>query len=489
MVNHDDDALARLRASDPATGSHPDLHSLRQRIAHKAPASQGADTATRLHDDIFRGPGLRTPWIAAAAVAAFGFGAGGYAIGAQQAPDTGGQLLAGQGDDQSDAADGAAPADGADGAAAGDALGSPGLTTDEEASAARSSASVGGDSGAGGAWDPGPVRLTAGPDLPSDRGTGEVRALTSDEDPAEFLDAWAAELEFEGIRPAVDEDSMFGWYGENALYDADNGRMLTVTRDGGAGLSFNYEDMLGSPWCADSYSGIPEEEMAKIVEEWTKAFGEGVPFPDASRCKDVSGEAPSDDEAIAMARDFLATTGLDLSGYTLQVPEFDDETINQVMVEGWPEGQQNGHIVINAQVGPEGVTSAYGTIGELTSLGEYPLISAVEAVERYGDRVFGMEYGVTLTEDLAAGSTEADILPDDPRFQMPEPTQIEPGMKIPLLLKDKVVTGAELTTGTMWGQSSGPLEVPTWKLTTGDGMEYAVLALADEAIDWQSWGE
>ena len=89
MVNHDDDdALARLRASDPATGSHPDLRSLRHRIAQKAPASVGADTATRVHDDVFRGQGLRAPWIAAAAVAAFGFGAGGDAVGAPQGSGT-----------------------------------------------------------------------------------------------------------------------------------------------------------------------------------------------------------------------------------------------------------------------------------------------------------------------------------------------------------------------------------------------------------------
>ena len=31
----------------------------------------------------------------------FGFGAGGYAVGAQQAPDTGGPVVAGQGEDQS----------------------------------------------------------------------------------------------------------------------------------------------------------------------------------------------------------------------------------------------------------------------------------------------------------------------------------------------------------------------------------------------------
>ncbi|GGK82223.1 hypothetical protein [Ornithinimicrobium pekingense] len=481
MVDHDtDEALARLRASDPATGSHPDLHSLRQRIAHKAPASQGSDSATLLHDDPFRGQGLRAPWIAAAAVAAFGFGAGGYAIGAQQAPDGGGQLVAGQPDsDEAARDDGAWASAGPDGLIA---------SSDSDAGFAGESTAMGGDSQP---WDPGPVRLTPGPDLPSERGTGEVRAVVSDEDPDVFLDAWAERIGFEGVRAAQDGEDGTGWFPGDALYDVAGGRMLSANLDGGSGLTFSYEDMFASPWCKDSYSGIPEQELERVRQEWAASFGPDVPFPDASRCEDVSGAAPSEQQALAAAEDFLATTGLDLSGYTLRVPEYQDETVNQVMVEGWPEGQPQGHLMVTAQVGPEGVVSAYGTIGEMTSLGDYPLISAVEAVERYGQREFGMEYGVTLAEDMVPVETEAATMPVEPGFEMemPEPVKIEPGMKIPMLLKEKVVTGAELTTGSMWAQTSGPLEVPTWKLTTDDGMHYAVLALADEAIEWQSWGE
>ena len=60
-------------------------------------------------------------------------------------------------------------------------------------------------------------------------------------------------------------------------------------------------------------------------------------------------------------------------------------------------------------------------------------------------------------------------------------------MKIPLLLKEKTVTGAELVQGFVWTQAGTSLEVPAWRLTTEDGMHYAVLAVADEAIDWVSW--
>lgn len=495
MVDHDDEALNRLRATDPATGSHPDLHTLRRRIAQKAPASQGADTATALRDDMLAGPSVRAPWVAAAAVLALGFGAGGYAVGAQQGP-SGGQVVAGQGQETTSPTD-------ATGAA--DAVGPlPGLDTKEseaqgygaggDSASVTASADEGMAAGYGGAsseaWDPGPVRLVAGPDLPSAPATGEVRALMSDESPEEFLQAWAEQLSFEGVRP-VEETDQANWFGDNILYDPDGARMLSASTEGAGGaLQFSYQDLLGDPYCAEMYSGMPEGEMDQMRKEFADAFGPDVPLPDASQCKDTSGPAPADDAALAQARDFLATTGLDVSAYELTVPDYGDDSVNQVMVEGWPkDGPQNGQLNLNVQVGPEGVTSVYGTVGEMRSLGDYPLISPAEAVERYGQREFGMEYGITLEEDMVVGPSDATTMPVEPAFEMPEPKPVEPGMKIPLLLKEKVVTGAELTRGTIWGNTGGPLEVPTWKLTTEDGMHYAVLALADEAIDWQSWGD
>ncbi len=486
MVDHDDEALHRLRASDPATGSHPDLHSLRQRIAHKAPASQGSDRATRLHDDVLRGSGPRAPWVAAAVVAALSFGAGGYALGAQQDPGGGGgQLLAGQPEGEDPPPDPAGATSGPEGwmeaAASGEAM--DGAMGGDMAAGGVSESSMAGE-----AYDPGPVRLTAGPGLPAEGGTGEVRALVSDEDPDAFLDAWSERIGFEGVR-AAEPKGAESWFSGDAIYDTEGGRMLSVHDEGGGPLGFSYEDMFKNPWCADSYSGMPEDELERVRQEWSEAFGADVPFPDSSRCVPPAGEAPSDEQALSAAEDFLATTGLDLSGYDLQVAEYRDETTSLVMVEGWPTGQSYGQVMVNAQVGPDGVVSAYGTVGEMTSLGDYPLISAVEAVERYGQREFGMEYGITLAEDMAAGMTEATTLPAEPGYEMPEPAPVTPGMKIPMLLKEKTVTGAELTTGTMWANAGAPLEVPTWRLTTEDGMHYAVLALADEAIDWQGWGE
>lgn len=475
MTHHEDEALSRMRASDPATGSHPDLHSLRRLVGAKAPASQAdGEAVRRLADDGMRGQRVRAPWIAAAAVAALGIGAGGYALGLQNAPDTttaGGTGTTVASPGSSTEGDAGAMADGA--AVTGEAY-----STDAGAGEATDKAMAGSSSAM---YDPGPVRLTAGPGLPTERSTAQMRMLTSDENPQEFLQSWADRMSFQGT--SLPQDS--NWYGQNAVFDTEKLRVISADTTGGA-LQFMFEDIAGNPDCASMYEGISEEDLAMVKDEWAKGVGADVPFPDASVCREVSGERPTDEQAVAAAEDFFATTGLDLSAFEIRVPEYVDETGIVVPIEATPKDGHLNQLSLSAQVGPEGVYSAWGTVGEMTSLGDYPVISATEAVARYGLREFSMDYGVTLEEDMDPVIAETSIA--GPDYTLPDPPPVEPGMKLQLMLKEKVVTSAELTRGTMWTQS-GSVEVPAWKLVTEDGMHYAVLAIADEAIDWVSWSQ
>ncbi|GAA5167703.1 hypothetical protein [Ornithinimicrobium tianjinense] len=479
MVDHDE-AMARLRDSDPATGSHPDLNALRSLVAGKAPASQGTDHVTAVHDDLMRGPSLRAPWIAAAAVAALGFGGGGYALGAAGGGETPIVSASSTEDDSRDdgtdsgTAGESAPL-GDDGAAATAMPGVDAMGSDEKSMAG----------GSGAMFDMGPVRLQAGPGLSAERGTAPVRALTTDEDPAAFLAAWAERIDFQGVAPQPESEGA-GWYGEHVLIEVDTMRVLSVSTAGGA-LQLSYEDQLRSPYCTDMYEGMSAEDLATMKEEFARAMGPDIPFPDQAECQPPDGALPTTEQAVAAAKDFFASTGLDVSDYTLQASEYQDPGVNYVMVEGWPEGQRGGELMINASVGPDGVYSAWGAVGEMTSLGDYPVISAVEAVERYGQRAFAVEYTVTLAEDLAAQSGPTDSLTMPvPEYDPPESGPLAPGDPLPLLMADKVVTDAELTSGTMW-TSSGSVEVPAWKLVTDDGAHYSVLALTDESIKWVDW--
>lgn len=492
MVEHDDEAIHRLRASDPATGSHPDLHRLRGLIAQKAPASQGADRATAVDDELLRGPRLRTPWVAAAAVAALGLGAGGYALGVQQA-DTVPPTADGTSRQVGPASQGEDPASGADASGPADLPGQAAADQAEEdmdamAGVGQTEASMDGDfASSGPAWDPGPVRLTAGEGLPGSPGTAEVLVRQSDMTPEEFVAAYAAATGFEG-EPLPESEYLFGpGYAGAGLIDVDDGLMITVNADGGA-LHFSYEDIYGSGYCSQMYEGVPDEDLQMMREDWARSYGPDLPFPSTENCREITGERPSEEAAKAAASDFFAQAGVDVSGFTFSAWADDYEGSRTVSVDAQPEDMVGaGDLMLSATVGPDGVVTAYGSLGELVSLGEYPVISAADAVERFGTREFSMEYGVSIAEDNVPMTEEDWDTFEMPEWTLPESRPLQPGDRIPMLLKDKLVTGAELVRGSLWSQTAGSVEVPVWKLMTEDGMYYPVLALAEEAIEFQTW--
>lgn len=464
--HHDgDEALRRLRASDPATGSHPDLTSLRHAVDTRAPGSSGVDGVTRLRDDLGRGGRGRPAWIAAAAVAAIAMGVGGYALGSQNAAPpvagstattgTGGQEpapAAGEHDEVRATEDDVLVAEQAEAAIATDKLG-------------------GGGMGGSGLYDPGPVRLLPGAGLPTGPGTGEVRALTTDVNPAEAKQQWAQALGFED--PVELQGGTF--LGEDALLEPSSLRTLSAYRDHRGLFVFGYENYSASPYCTDMWS-----DASGMQADWEQAVP-GVPYPGVEHCQELGG-VPSEQEAISAVEDLLRAGGIDPASYEFSIVDSGDPEAEIVMVDGWPVGEQGGDRMISAQVGGAGVSSAWGATGQFTSLGDYPLITASEAVVRHAQREFGMDYVVSLPTTFEEGAAEMSVAGPD----LPVGAPLEPGSAIPLLRQDKTVVSAELVRGTLYTQS-GALEVPTWQLWTEDGMNYLVLAVADSAIEWQGW--
>ncbi|HSP60106.1 MAG TPA: hypothetical protein VLO09_03515, partial [Ornithinimicrobium sp.] len=430
---------------------------------------------TPVAEEGWRGARAPLPWVAAAVALALGVGTGGYVLGSRAGDDPGVVAVRTTDGTSDPAGDGAVPGL------------SPAAQPTEEMMSSEAASDAGvatsGGTAEGMNYDPGPVRLVAGDGLSQDRTTGEVRALVSDLDAEAFLADWADAMGLDDAT-VVEADDL--WGAGPGLYDPATGRMLSAHSAEGGALSYSYEDSYRSPWCREM---VPPDEAgrAQMEEEWTAAMGPDVPVPDPARCREVTGETPSPEQAVAAARDFLADTGVVGDDWTLEAPGWDEPGSQVVSVEGRPADSTFQELSVNVTVGPEGVISAWGVTGELTSLGDYPVISPVEAVERHGRREFSVDYGVFIPEDdMGQGGADATSMPY-PEYEMPEPAPLEPGMKIPMLIKDKTVTDAELVRGTMWTQTGGSLEVPVWKLLTGDGLHYTVLAVADEAIDWQSW--
>lgn len=508
MSEHDDEAVNRLRAADPAIGSQPDLHAVRSRLAGRTPLEEGGgfqfsapgDVAVRVHDPANRTN--RVPMMAAAAIAAVGLGVGGYLLGNQQVSP---------GSDTSSGADTRPDAGQVDEAGPGAEAGSPGAEAGSPPSelggpssgdigmqggtSARESAPMGGSD----SWSPyGNAVLEAGPGLPDEPSTAEVFARQApDADPDELLRDWADRLEMAGAPVEMDDQRMI----------VDGQRAVAVSTYAG-GVSLNYNNLALDPYClemsasamsagerADARAGLDEAES-------TQAF----PVPEPEDCV-PSTPIGDDSTAIAMTEEFFTTMGLDPADYRFEVIHYDSEVhfseesgdgatvtagpgtssssatgevVSMSNVQAYPAGQPGStEPDFTAQVTGEGVVNLYGTLGDYASIGSYPVISAVEAVERFGDPVFANSGVFYVPEPY----TEGEPYGEPWVYEEPDPVTLIPGEPIPYPVNRVTITSAELTQGVLQVPGSGTVQVPAWRLVDEDGGHYHVLALADEALD------
>lgn len=449
--NHDDEALNRMRAADPARGSSPDQASLRRKLLDRTPlghwapgaagdrfANSASDTAVRVNDGTTSGS--RVTVVAAAAAAALAIAAGGYTVGAQTADDDEGGAGVAATDADRDAARDAAE-ERLDSAAAEDA-----------ATGEASGGDTGGAESASAAYYPyGPTVLEAGPDLSTEAGTGEVRVLRpADIDQSEFLTSWAEALDIEG--EVQEMDGQYADFTSGAVY-------LSVTT--GVSTDFNYSNMLADPYCAEMYG------------EDGGSLDESAPFT-AEDCL-PAGDVPDEEEAIAEAKDFLATTGIPLEGLEWSTQTYEGDP--QVNVSGkWEDRPSNSFEVT---VSAAGVSGAYGSLGEYESLGEYPVLSPAAAVERASDPRFAWS-GVWIPR-LDEG---VELLEETELSQEPEPFDVAAGAPIPFPVNEATIVEATLDTGILSLNDGTEVLVPAYDLVDEDGLHHAVLALSDDALDF-----
>lgn len=453
MVDHDDEALERMRAADPATGSHPDLGSLRRKLSRTTPLGLTGgwqdDRAVPVTDGTTRGS--RGSLVAAAAVVALGLGVGGYALGAQTAAPEGGAgaNLAGQTPEQPTTMNDARAAQESDsggGSDTGLAYGGDGAAADSSMAAML------------------PTVLRPGPGLSTSGGTGEVRAVQPPElDEAAFLRSWAEALGLQG-EPAGDDDYL-------SLTDG----TVTISVYGGTYPSFDFTDASLDPYCAQT---AVQERAATSGPE-----GEVQILPAPADCTETGGEPLSDDEALVMAREFLAQAGVPAEAYDLTVESFGDgraSYVNGALRDSDLPQQQ----WVSVTVTPSGVANANGQLeAELVSMGEYPLVSPVEAVERFSDPRFA-SWGTVYVPALDGGDgampfTEEEwVEPDWPDVDR------SAGAPIPFWISEATVVEARIEDGVLSLPSGDEFVVPAYVLTDDRGRHHTMIALAEEALDF-----
>jgi hypothetical protein len=163
-----------------------------------------------------------------------------------------------------------------------------------------------------------------------------------------------------------------------------------------------------------------------------------VPLPEPIDPPAPPADLPSEDEARAIALDLLAATGLDTEGAVATVDGPYDAWY--VMVEPRVDGVTAG-LIASVSVGSKGeVTSASGYLGTPERLGDYPVLTTHEAIDRanaqmadgswYGTPGVARDTGVATAEgeyDTVTTGAAACEACDEPV----SPTVDEPATTIP----------------------------------------------------------
>lgn len=434
-----DDALARLRAADPAQGAEVDLVRLRAAVDARIAAEAGGEGLAPV-TDIRASRSRRWLRVASAAAAAVVVGGVGFGLGnGALLGSSGGGDAALDGAATSEAASGLAPAD----AAAPEAGGGGGL----DASTALDERMI---------WPGWSERQTfTAVGLPNDAGTATMWAFDA-------TAAWSRErvAELAAVLGVEGEPELS--YGSWVVGSQDGtGSNLTVYPDGQAGL--NFYDPAADPWNCE-------------------AVREG-----AAECPDL-GPAPTDDEARQLTRDLLAEIGLDPAAFEYEISKDEGAGWISVAANQLLDGRRTG-VAWWASFSGGGLQSLSGSLATLVDLGTYPVVGAEEAVSRITDPRFGTIGNYSILPAARGGAVmegdtvveDAEVSPDTTPTEPPAP--LAPGAAVPWPVEDVEITGAELGLAQWTTADGASLLVPAWELSAEDGRSWTVLALAADALD------
>lgn len=429
-----DEAFARLRASDPAADARLDREALRQEVDRRiagtgttAPGGPGEDVV-----EVATVTPIRRParwWQAVAAVAAVAVvGGAGFA--------------AGRGSDG-----GPVPAP---------LVAQLGGAGTEQATAAMDSRM----------WSPGRVVFTAADGLGDEPGRARAWALDPGAVTAETVAALAAALAVTG-EPAQQDGS---W--QVGSQDG-SGPGVTVYADGTAAV--NYYDPDRDPWmCAQAAEPAAQEDGVTTVDP-------------VAPCEPATDGAPGAEAAEAALREVLTAVGLDPAEFQFSHPESGGGAGSFVSAERVIDGQSTG-LTWSATVVADGVQSLSGQLAPLVDLGEYDVIGATSAVQRMADPRFGSGYAGVMplaTADAPAMSRTLDSTAEAaPVTESTVPPSVTPGAAIDWPVQQVTITEARLGLSQVVQSDGAVLLAPAYEFTGDDGGVWGVIAVAESALSF-----
>lgn len=266
--------------------------------------------------------------------------------------------------------------------------------------------------------------------------------------------------------------------------------------------SFDFYDPAQDPWSCPlpdkgepgttepdkAEPGTADEGGTKDEEGTTDEGGadssEILPAPD---CPTVTPDAaPATGEAVAALREVMDRLGVDPAGFELEASEsHEDDPWRYVTASQVVEGQRTG-LSWSASVSASGIANLYGFLAETISLGQYPVVSEAEAVERLGDPRFGTSGGMIAQAADARAAQEGDTASSD-MMPAPNPTvppTPTPGAQIAWPVTDVTITSGRLGVAQQYMPDGAVLLLPAYELRDADGNVWPVLAVAEEVLDF-----
>lgn len=457
-MNTEDEAFERLAAADPAAGTEPRPGALRAKVDALADGPTHAPPSGS--DEVAARRARRTPWLVAAGVAgAVALGGGGYALGVAGSD---GAVPAASGEVAGEALppitlgggrDGAKPAE--DGAAAGAA--------DEQATAGDSAASSSRDVSLPG-WHDGRAVFSAS-GLSDEAGTATAYSYDAREVATEAGAARLAEtLDVSG-------EPRWEWGAWNVGPRDGGGPGIWLSVDGTA--YFSYNDPAADPWRCDG----PVETLER------EDTGDEADVIEPAPCEQPGDPELSPQDAIDEVRDLMEQVGVDPSGFEFEVPDDGGEGARWVSAQQVVEGQETG-ASWSATVGDQGIAWLDGFLAATVPLGDYPVVSPAEAVERLGDPRFG---GSSWPVVYAAESQELlEMRVEEETEPTAPPAPPSSGNDLPWPVSEVTITEARLGLTQHHDAGGSVLLLPAYELSDAAGNTWSVLAVADEALDTTS---
>lgn len=250
---------------------------------------------------------------------------------------------------------------------------------------------------------------------------------------------------------------------------------LALSLDATASFSYWSWDQETDPYAACDW--IWEEQTEEISEAEAQELDQKMNDCLAENAPDL----PSADEAIFKTRDLMAQIGLSPENYTFESPEYPEEDygpqFERTVIGRRMVADQTTSVEIYAQWRGDSLVGINGGLAEPVSLGDYPIVSEAEAMERLTDPRFGV---VGISGD--GGIEPAEYEEWVPPTQAPATPDV--GAAVDWYVSTVNLTSVRLGLSQVWQSVDDSVRlVPAYEFTAENGFTYSVIALADSALN------